>query len=455
MIVTASFRRIVVLPVRPFGVRRRRVFSILLALWIAVVSILTPGRVLAQAQLALVSSAGVLTSVSSAGVVARGASLLTASPWGTLLAVGSLVAGLYFTSSAGDTVNVLPKSKAAALTADLATTAALPATAAYRYMLTAAPCTEASSYAAACSAYAGCGLPTSTTKSCGSATVSGTTCVQPVGIYPNGSCPHATWNLPMSKFCPSGYSDTGVECIKTASSGSVAGQLPQTEGYKYPDMIAGQPVLRDMPTSAAKPIVQDKSIAVAGNPNQTVQVSPMGDGGVQITRRTFNPDTQTTKIETIQIDSAGKVTANSDVDVAGNVIGASSSTMTIEFPTDYNRESTQQQAVEKLEEIKSGASAPDAPDYEVEAKSAEMKDDLQQKAEAIPGQVAGDKFLWFSWVWTPPIGNCVPWSNTVHGQSVTFDICPYVDKVRSAIGYLLAVLSGAAVYSQLFRRDES
>lgn len=196
-----------------------------------------------------------------------------------------------------------------------------------------------------------------------------------------------------------------------------------------------------------------------GNPTST-SIEPQSGGGYKIDQRvqTTNNNQTTTTINNITINNAGSVTSISSTTVPGP-IDAASPTATpaaqkIEFPTDYNRENTQLAVKSKLDEIQAGTGAANAPDYQVDQKKADMNQEVIDKADAIPGQYASDKGNWFSWVWTPPVGQCTPWVNSIHGQTVTWDVCPYVAKIRDVIGYLLAIATTWAVYLQIFRRED-
>lgn len=121
----------------------------------------------------------------------------------------------------------------------------------------------------------------------------------------------------------------------------------------------------------------------------------------------------------------------------------------VQMPTDYNREATQQK-------ILTGEGAQDAPDW---ASSVKQQKDSGTKAitdllEPIKDQFSTDKNKWFSWVWTPPVGNCSPISGNVHGNFVSWNICPYVGMVRDAMGWLFSVVGAWVIYNQMFRREE-
>jgi len=72
--------------------------------------------------------------------------------------------------------------------------------------------------------------------------------------------------------------------------------------------------------------------------------------------------------------------------------------------------------------------------------------------DAVAGYA--DKSGWFSWLWTPPVGECHPYAGTVHGYAVSWDLCPTVNNIRDVLGWLFAMFGAMTVYGQLFRRGE-
>lgn len=61
------------------------------------------------------------------------------------------------------------------------------------------------------------------------------------------------------------------------------------------------------------------------------------------------------------------------------------------------------------------------------------------------------KSSWFSWVWTPPVGECAPFSGTVHGYSISWNLCPTINNIRDVIGWLFGMFAAITIYGQLFR----
>lgn len=272
-----------------------------------------------------------------------------------------------------------------------------------------------------------------------------------------------------SQGCVAGYTKSGTVCNLTNANlvvwpnDGVASVTPSTDGttlVKHPrdaDPLPAAPSIAEIlnPT-------KDYAPDPFGNPaSQTITPSATGFQVDQRVQTTTNGQTTTT-INNFTVNNAGTVTNILTTTVPGPIELASPTAVpvtqgtSIQFPTDYNREATQQQAVQKLEDIKQGTGAAEAPNYQTDTndKTSSMNQDIKDKADAIPGQYSGDKDHWFSWVWTPPIGSCSPWTSSIHGQAVVWDFCPWVAKIRDVLGYLLAVGSAVAVYGQLFKREE-
>jgi len=295
---------------------------------------------------------------------------------------------------------------------------------------------------------------------CGQLWSVGTAYVCPNGGTLNGT----TCNLDAT--CPTGYALSQGYCtiidptaVKWPADG-VPTYVPTLDGTglqadpRDPDAIPQTP----SPAEILNPSQQYHTDPY-GNPTSTT-ITPQSGGGYKIDQRvqTTNNNQTTTTINNLTINNLGNVTNISSTTVPGSIEQASPAAtpaaQKIEFPNDYNRENTQLAVKSKLDEIQAGTGAADSPNYDVAGKAQSMNDAVNEKLDALPGQYAADKGTWFSWVWTPQIGVCEPWHSTVHGQSVDWDVCPYVNKIRDVMGYLFAVISAIAVYGQLFRRED-
>jgi len=300
-------------------------------------------------------------------------------------------------------------------------------------------------------------------------TANGATCTNNTTVYtcPSGGTLSGT-TCTTSATCPTGYTLSQGYCtvidpwsVKWPAD-SIPTYVPTADGTglmpdpRDPDPIPATPT----PSEIQNPS-QNYQQDPYGNPTSTT-ITPQPGGGYKVDQRvqtTVNNQTSTT-INNITINNYGIVTDLGSRTVQGP-IGTATPTGTvsnnIEFPTDYNKEATQQAVKSKLDEIQAGTGAETHPNFsqELEQKKMDMNQPIKDKLDAVPGEYAADKGNWFSWVWTPPVGSCSPWTSTIHGQDVLWDICPYVAKVRDVIGFLLAIFGGWVVYNQMFKREES
>lgn len=267
--------------------------------------------------------------------------------------------------------------------------------------------------------------------------------------------------------CPVGTVQTGGQCSRTepptpASAGDISGPLttvlnndPSKAGQVYDALVkAGVPVLQ-----AGDPVTLSSPLTIA--PPQTITRNvDLGSGqtGTQV-------KTSTSTVTSAQLgNTVGDATLKSTITTTTvtNTTNNTTNVMTTEtetevetagpepvkFPTDYNREQTQQKI---LNEIQGGTAV--APVDDSKAKILQTELDLKNKFESLPGQIAGDKSSWFSWVWVPPVGSCAPNTGTMHGYTVTFDLCPWVNNIRDVIGWLWAMIASIYIYNLMFRSE--
>jgi hypothetical protein len=122
-----------------------------------------------------------------------------------------------------------------------------------------------------------------------------------------------------------------------------------------------------------------------------------------------------------------------------------------DYPTDYARDVTVGKIVDQL----STDGAPTYADQEARQKTEFAKTDsnLDTQFKALPPAVTTDKTNWFSWVWTPPVGVCAPFQGTVHGYAIAWDLCPWVNNIRDALGWLFALFGAWTIYGYMFKGD--
>lgn len=179
---------------------------------------------------------------------------------------------------------------------------------------------------------------------------------------------------------------------------------------------------------------------------QSIQHSPAGSGNTYTTTNNYT------------VNKQGNVTNLSTVTHNGPITNVNSGSGPVQLlPTDYNREATQAAIKESINKLATGEGAQDAPDFkkDVEDKKTAMDKGITDFTDAIPGQFAESKGNWFSWVWSPPVGQCSPYEGNIHGKSVTWNICPHIATARDVIGWLFALYGAWTVYNQMFRKDES
>ena len=308
------------------------------------------------------------------------------------------------------------------------------------------------------------GLSRAETLSCPAGYVlSGSQCVR--NTCPEGSTP-LNGGCYTSPSCPSGYAmNHGDTCILAENAANkVKWPVGTNDGARayVPDPTnAGQwmPHPREsnpLPQGLSDAEIQSGLINAGqtytkdayGNPVATT-IIPNLSGGYTFTQQlqTTNNNQTTTTTNTYTTNNQGAVTNVSSVTNNGPITNVSNN-YAVDIPNDYNKESTQQK-------IYTGEGAPDAPNYSqtVIQKATDLNKSITDLLDPIKDQYASDKGNWFSWVWTPPVGQCEPITGTVHGKSVNWDLCPYVAKVRDVVGWLFAIFGAWVIYNEMFRRE--
>lgn len=163
-------------------------------------------------------------------------------------------------------------------------------------------------------------------------------------------------------------------------------------------------------------------------------------------------------------DGSGKVGAargsgagasTTDVAAAGPVSGTGLTKG--DLPTDYNRESTQQQ----IRDLLKTDGAPEMPDQQsrVDGAKEDGQTALTNAFDGVKNSVGTDKDSFFSWVWTPQTFECAPSAPaSLRGLTISFDggglWCEWAEKIRDLLGWLFGLLSAMTVYYQLFRKGD-
>ena len=292
--------------------------------------------------------------------------------------------------------------------------------------------------------------------------VSGSSCVKnscPEGATPlNGGCY-------TSPTCPTGYTMNYDTCILAENATNKvkwpAGTNDGARAYIPDPVNSGQwmPHPREsnpLPQGLSDADIQSGLINAGqtytkdayGNPVAT-KIIPNLSGGYTFNQQvqTTNNNQTSTTTNTYTTNAQGAVTNVSSVTNNGPITNVSNN-YTVDIPNDYNKEATQLK-------IYTGEGAPDAPNHAqtVTQKVTEMNKSITDLLDPIADQYTSDKGKWFSWVWTPPVGQCEPIAGSVHGKTVNWDLCPYVAKVRDVIGWIFAIFGAWVIYNEMFRRE--
>lgn len=224
--------------------------------------------------------------------------------------------------------------------------------------------------------------------------------------------------------------------------------------------LASNPGLQNSDTN---PVQQTTPISVSAPPVtgpvsspsiQTIQ-NPDGTTSTQSSTQqtTVTPTTTGTTVADSQTTFPSKTTTvitttNNTTNQTTTTTNVSNNPTPTEFPDDYNREVTQKQ----IEKDLNTDAAPQPPDLStVPTQIASAQQDDSTDFTNIPTQLPGDKSNWFSWVWTPPVGSCVPSTATLSGVAVSLDYCPTVLKIRDVMGFLFALYGAWQIYSLIFK----
>jgi len=122
----------------------------------------------------------------------------------------------------------------------------------------------------------------------------------------------------------------------------------------------------------------------------------------------------------------------------------------VDIPTDYARETT----VQQIERDLNTDSAKELPDQDKRVTDGVKASDDGLKAlrDAVTAAQQTDKSMWFSWVWTPPVGTCQAQTRTLSNHAVVnWDVCPAVNNIRDVLGWMMALFSCWSIYCEIFR----
>lgn len=312
--------------------------------------------------------------------------------------------------------------------------------------------------------------PTTATLTYGTNGGSGCTGIGPLNISGNYVCPagatlNGTTCTLASTACPAGY--TMVAGLCTLSDWKLV--MQPADGTAT--FIANGGTLQMFPSTVdPDPVPLGVNPADLANASHNFFMSQYGDvssisvgataaGGLNVSQSVqtadpANPAKAQTTTSVVVTDADGVITSKTVTTVPGTLadtVGSATAAPIIDFPKDYAREVTGQATLTEL----TAAAAPEMADQKAIVDAAKLAD-IQSSADAVTAIQNGynaDKGMWFSWVWTPPVGSCQASTGTVHGVGLSVDYCGVTTLIRDIAGWLFAVYGAITIYGQLFRRE--
>lgn len=227
------------------------------------------------------------------------------------------------------------------------------------------------------------------------------------------------------------------------------------------DMVpTGSPtIIKSLPYVAASEVVSTSTYKDANGVDQqkiisqqvvvTPSIAP-GTSGAS-TQVIYNVGSTSTNTATNNLPNGGANAPTVSTETSSQATNSANSLPT-EFPKDYNKEATQLLIQKQLEAV----GAPEMADQGKVLSDATSKSDTdlaQLRKDTETGQIGPGGI--FSWAWTPPIGTCSAASGTVHGYSVSWDICPTVLNIKAVLGWLMGIFALISIYGELFKSGEN
>lgn len=213
-----------------------------------------------------------------------------------------------------------------------------------------------------------------------------------------------------------------------------------------PVSVVASPVTTPQTTTKTVTVTNPDGTTSTVTTKQQVTVTPTTTGST-VGDTVVNYTPQTTTTTTTTNNSTNQTTTSTSV-VNSPV---AQPTTDLKLPDDYNREATQKSILTELQAPESVLPA----DQEVRQQTEIAKTDglIDGIFKGLTAQQTSDKSNWFSWVWTPPFAACSPFAGTVRGNSISWDLCPWIEKIREAIGFMFAIYGAIYIYGLIFRGE--
>ena len=228
----------------------------------------------------------------------------------------------------------------------------------------------------------------------------------------------------------------------------------------------------DIPPITQLEVTPTKVTAKSANGNK-LETTINPDGTSQLKQTTINNTTNTTNITTTNFsapDSNGNITTTGSTTNNYNGTGTAQDTTalpttapgtspTLNLPTDYNRESTQQQIKTDITTIKDYLKCDDCelPAEETEENRTKITDEIKKSTgmlEKVDEDYSSFKDMgWSTWVPTFPSSTCTPLDGTIAGQNVSWDFCPHIANLNSLLGWLMNIFGAWTITGMFFRKE--
>lgn len=292
------------------------------------------------------------------------------------------------------------------------------------------------------------------------------------GIQLNGG----TYNASVPASCPAGYVVSGSSCVLSNPNAAV-----QDERQDFTRSgVVFAPVADDLAGTMAanQGTVNTNADAVSvvgesgGKRSSITIVADVGGGTTvkQATQQTDSTGASYVKVTGLSIGADGVLRGESTYNYSGELapdVGTSGGydvlsapagaipaspvspggTSAIDLPTDYNRETTQQQ----LRDAVIAGSANATVGAGVVSDAAALAAAYQDQATAVDERLNGFGLPSLPGFLFPQFSSpeCLPIGWTFQGHEVSFDICPHVPTIKSIAAWILNLLAAALCFQML------
>jgi len=276
-----------------------------------------------------------------------------------------------------------------------------------------------------------------------------------------------------TKTCDTGYTIAGTAPSQTCN-------LSDTTAVIKPKKGVQEIIRKDDNTFQTDPQINPSDVlpsSIVNVTSDTVEthdatgasskVKLNSDGTSEVTLKTPNTD-GTTTINKTTFSAPDSSTGESAVTGTSKSIVQGTGTEETTDPatgldiSSLNKEATQQQIKDKLTSIESQLKCT-GPDCEqpanehttqkadVDAEIKKVTDKLAEYGEG--GETIEDTYGWSDWVPEFPTSSCTPITGNIRGESVSWDLCPYIGKLNELIGWLMSVFGAWTITGIFFKRS--